>query len=182
MSSFLAPLHGESVLAWYEKKHKKWGLFGGKAEPADQEDSCRTAIREFQEEWKQATGIALDKQFVKDLHSLGRQIIIPNKGGTVHTMSATPWMVKAEKVHSALRWVSSASEDQRFPLRHICAELGGSSPRGRKRAVEDDEPRPQAKQCRRNFTETVSELHARYILSRAPCTPACQTPPATTFR
>ena len=39
MSSFLAPLHGESVLAWYEKKHKKWGLFGGKAEAADQGDS-----------------------------------------------------------------------------------------------------------------------------------------------
>ena len=81
----------------------------------------------------------LDEQFAKDLHSLGTQITIPNNGGTVHTMSAMPWMVEAEKVHDGLRWESSPSEEQRFPLRYVCTELGGSSPRGEKRAAEDDE-------------------------------------------
>jgi hypothetical protein len=63
----------------------------------------------------------------------------------------------------------AGSENLRYVLKHVCSKVspasGGSSPRGEKRAAEDDVAQSQEKQCKRNFTETVSELHARYILS-----------------
>ena len=67
MSSFLAPVHQGKVLGWYERKHRKWGLFGGKPEQGDDGNIIKTAIRELEEEWLLATGSRLDPREAKDL-------------------------------------------------------------------------------------------------------------------
>jgi hypothetical protein len=168
MSSFLAAMRGRSVLAWYEKDHKQWGPFGGKIKEGDGGDSVKTAIREFKEEWLAATGGELDDRYAKDLASVGETVKITDSRAVVHTLEALPWMVEAEEQHESLRWIGAADGDQRYVLQRICSKLfggGGSSPLGDKRKISDADEQPQAKQCKRNFTELISEDHARYFLS-----------------
>ena len=46
------------MLIHYEQQHVKWGAFSGKAEPRDA-GARDTAMREFEEEWRLATGLTL---------------------------------------------------------------------------------------------------------------------------
>jgi hypothetical protein len=164
-AAFVAPMRGASVLA-HREKTGKWGPFGGKVEERDGGDAIQTALREFCEEWKDATGLDA-AEGVKALLSSAETFPLPPCHAVVYKIDAPDWLVEAEQQHDELQWVCSVDTEHRYPLQRICEHLSfPTADRGTKRTAEGDPvPRADVVPRQRNFTERISMDHARYFLS-----------------
>lgn len=109
------------MLLHYEKKHSQWGSFSGKSDASDA--SLReTAVREFAEEWRLATGAVPSASTVGALRSgVFHQFEVVHCKMTCFLVVAPPALLEAVEnaVGSSLQWapVSGLPSKSRFPVK-----------------------------------------------------------------
>ena len=115
------------MLIHYEQNHVKWGSFSGKVEPQDA-GARDTALREFEEEWRLATGSTLPASTVTALRSgIFHEFQVAPCKMACFVVVAPPALQEATQslVGSTLKWVAidCIPRASRFPLQMQASHL-----------------------------------------------------------